>query len=74
MLSPDGGAAVLRSRSCRSDSPLASPAVLRSELHIPGEIRAPLKIEVIDHLVIGRASQQRPKDFCSLRELGYFYS
>ena len=33
-----------------------------------------LKIEVIDHLVIGRASQQRPKDFCSLRELGYFYS
>ena len=33
-----------------------------------------LKIEVIDHLVIGRASQHRPKDFCSLRELGYFYS
>lgn len=33
---------------CRSDSPLASPAGLRSELHIPAEIRAPLKIKVID--------------------------
>jgi DNA repair protein RadC len=33
-----------------------------------------LKIEVLDHVIIGRASQTRPKDFVSLRELGYFYS
>ena len=32
-----------------------------------------LKIEVLDHLIMGRASSTRPKDYCSLRELGYFY-
>jgi len=33
-----------------------------------------LKIEVLDHVIIGRATQERPKDYVSLRELGYFYS
>jgi DNA repair protein RadC len=32
-----------------------------------------LKIEVLDHVILGRASQDRPKDYASLRELGYFY-
>src|SRR3954468_12323863 len=32
-----------------------------------------LKIEVLDHVIIGRATSDRPKDFVSLRELGYFY-
>ena len=31
-----------------------------------------LNIEVLDHVIIGRATQERPKDFVSLRELGYF--
>jgi DNA repair protein RadC len=33
-----------------------------------------LKIDVLDHVIIGRATQERPKDYVSLRELGYFYS
>jgi DNA repair protein RadC len=33
-----------------------------------------LKIEVIDHVIIGRASAERAKDYSSLRELGYFYA
>ncbi|MBW8865402.1 MAG: DNA repair protein RadC [Verrucomicrobia bacterium] len=33
-----------------------------------------LKIEVVDHVIIGRASAERAKDYSSLRELGYFYS
>jgi DNA repair protein RadC len=33
-----------------------------------------LKIEVLDHVIIGRATPQRPKDYVSLRELGYFYA
>lgn len=33
-----------------------------------------LKIEVLDHVILGRASAQRPKSWASLRELGYFYS
>ena len=32
-----------------------------------------LKIEVLDHVIIGRATPERPKDYASLRELGYFY-
>ena len=32
-----------------------------------------LKIEVLDHIIIGRATPDRPKDYTSLRELGYFY-
>ena len=31
-----------------------------------------LKIEVLDHVILGRRTEERPKDFVSLRELGYF--
>jgi DNA repair protein RadC len=33
-----------------------------------------LKIEVVDHVIIGRATAERSKDYSSLRELGYFYA
>ncbi|MDB6121770.1 MAG: repair protein RadC [Pedosphaera sp.] len=33
-----------------------------------------LKIEVLDHIILGRRTQERSKDYASLRELGYFYS
>ena len=33
-----------------------------------------LKIEVLDHVIIGRVTEERQKDYSSLRELGYFYS
>lgn len=33
-----------------------------------------LKIELLDHVILGRATQERSKDYASLRELGYFYS
>lgn len=33
-----------------------------------------LKIEVLDHVILGRATAERTKDYASLRELGYFYS
>ena len=33
-----------------------------------------LKIDVIDHVILGRATAERPKDYASLKELGYFYS
>ena len=31
-----------------------------------------LKIEVLDHVIIGRSTVERQKDYVSLRELGYF--
>ena len=32
-----------------------------------------LKIEVLDHIILGSRTTEQPKDFVSLRELGYFY-
>jgi DNA repair protein RadC len=31
-----------------------------------------LKIEVLDHVILGRRTEERPRDYVSLRELGYF--
>jgi DNA repair protein RadC len=31
-----------------------------------------LKIEVLDHIIMGRRTDERPKDYVSLREMGYF--
>jgi DNA repair protein RadC len=31
-----------------------------------------LKIEVLDHIILGRASAERTRDYCSLRQMGYF--
>ncbi len=33
-----------------------------------------LKIEVLDHVILGRATAERAKDWASLRELGYFFT
>jgi DNA repair protein RadC len=33
-----------------------------------------LKIDVVDHVIIGSATAGRVKDWSSLRELGYFYA
>ena len=31
-----------------------------------------LKIEVLDHVILGRATVERTKDYASLRECGYW--
>ena len=33
-----------------------------------------LKIDVVDHVILGHRTTERVKDYASLRELGYFYS
>jgi DNA repair protein RadC len=33
-----------------------------------------LKIDVLDHVILGHSTAERPRDYVSLRELGYFYS
>ncbi len=33
-----------------------------------------LRIDVLDHVILGRATEGASKDYVSLRELGYFYS
>jgi DNA repair protein RadC len=57
--------------------PSGDPAPSEADIKVTRDlIRAGqlLKIEVIDHVIIGRASSGREKDWSSLRELGCFYA
>jgi len=56
-----------------SGDPMPSDADVRTtrDLIRAGQL---LKIELLDHIIIGRPSTDRPRDFCSLKELGQFYS
>jgi DNA repair protein RadC len=56
--------------------PSGDPAPSEADVKVTRDlIRAGqlLKIEVIDHIILGRATAERAKDYSSLRELGYFY-
>jgi len=66
-------AAVVLAHNHPSGDPTPSEADIKvtRDLIRAGQL---LKIEVLDHVVIGRATPERPKDYVSLRELGYFYS
>ncbi len=55
--------------------PSGDPSPSESDIKVTRDlIRAGqlLKIEVLDHLILGRATADRTKDYVSLRELGYF--
>jgi DNA repair protein RadC len=57
--------------------PSGDPAPSEADIKVTRDlIRAGqlLKIEVLDHVILGRATVDRPRDYVSLRELGYFYS
>jgi DNA repair protein RadC len=66
-------AAVVLAHNHPSGDPTPSEADIKvtRDLIRAGQL---LKIEVLDHIIIGRATPERPKDYASLRELGYFYS
>jgi len=66
-------AAVLLVHNHPSGDPTPSEADIKAtrDLIRAGQL---LKIEVVDHIVIGRASAVRNKDYSSLKELGYFYA
>jgi DNA repair protein RadC len=40
----------------------------------PSEADIKVTIEVLDHVILGRRTETRTRDFVSLRELGYCYS
>ncbi|MBN2508233.1 MAG: DNA repair protein RadC [Verrucomicrobia bacterium] len=66
-------AAIIIAHNHPSGDPTPSEADIKvtRDLIRAGQV---LKIEVLDHVILGQATQLRPKDFVSLRELGYFYS
>ena len=67
-----GAAAIVLVHNHPSGDPTPSEADIKvtRDLIRAGQL---LKIEVLDHVIIGRATQERPKDYVSLRELGYFF-
>lgn len=67
-----GAAAVVLSHNHPSGDPSPSEADIKvtRDLIRAGQL---LKIEVLDHVIIGHATRERPKDYASLRELGYFF-
>jgi DNA repair protein RadC len=64
-------AAVVLAHNHPSGDPTPSEADIKvtRDLIRAGQL---LKIEVLDHVIIGHATQERPKDWVSLRELGYW--
>ncbi|MGA3162893.1 MAG: DNA repair protein RadC [Verrucomicrobiota bacterium] len=66
-------AAVVLAHNHPSGDPTPSEADIKvtRDLIRAGQL---LKIDVLDHVIIGRATPEQQKDFASLRELGYFYS
>ena len=65
-------AAVVLAHNHPSGDPTPSEADIKvtRDLIRAGQL---LKIDVLDHVIIGRATPEREKDYVSLRELGYFY-
>ncbi|MGH7970734.1 MAG: RadC family protein [Limisphaerales bacterium] len=66
-------AAVILTHNHPSGDPSPSEADIKvtRDLIRAGQL---LKIDVLDHIILGCATHERPRDFVSLRELGYFYS
>ncbi len=65
-----GAAAIVLVHNHPSGDPSPSEADIKTtrDLIRAGKL---LKIEVLDHVIIGRATPERPKDYASLRELGH---
>ncbi len=51
-------------------TPSASDIRVTRDLVRAGKL---LRIETLDHIIVGKRSTDRAYDFCSLRELGHFY-
>jgi DNA repair protein RadC len=64
-------AAVVLAHNHPSGDPTPSEADIKvtRDLIRAGQL---LKIEVLDHVIMGRVAQDRARDYVSLRELGYF--
>jgi DNA repair protein RadC len=66
-------AAIILAHNHPSGDPTPSEADIKvtRDLIRAGQL---LKIDVLDHIILGSRTEDRPKDYVSLRELGYFYS
>src|SRR5436305_750968 len=68
-----GAASIILAHNHPSGDPTPSEADIKvtRDLIRAGQL---LKIEVLDHVIVGKANAERQRDYVSLRELGYFYT
>jgi DNA repair protein RadC len=71
ILANAAGVILLHNHPSGDPSPSEADIKVTRDLIRAGQL---LKIEVVDHVIIGRATRERAKDYCSLRELGYIYA
>jgi DNA repair protein RadC len=66
-------AAIVVAHNHPSGDPTASDADIRTtrDLIRAGQL---LKIELVDHVILGARTETQPKDYTSLKEQGYFYA
>jgi DNA repair protein RadC len=66
-------AAIVLAHNHPSGDPMPSEADIKvtRDLIRAGQL---LKIEILDHVIMGQATKERARDWVSLRELGYFYT
>jgi DNA repair protein RadC len=66
-------AAIILAHNHPSGDPTPSEADIKvtRDLIRAGQL---MKIDVMDHIILGTATPERPKAWASLRELGYFYT
>jgi DNA repair protein RadC len=56
--------------------PSGDPTPSKADIQVTRDlIRAGqlLKIDVLDHIILGQKTTEREKDYVSLKEMGYFY-
>ena len=63
--------AVAHNHNSGNSSPSEADIRVTRDLIRAGQL---LRIEVVDHVILGSRTLENPKDYASLRELGYFYS
>ncbi len=68
-----GAAALVLVHNHPSGDPTPSEADIKvtRDLIRAGQV---LKIDVLDHIILGHKTKERERDYVSLRELGYFYT
>lgn len=71
------GALHITPRYTQHNHPSGDPSPSEADIKVTRDLMRGgqlLRIEVLDHVIIGRASVDQPKPFSSLRELGFFYA
>ena len=64
------GMVLAHNQPSRDPTPSKADSTVTRDLVRAGQL---LKIEVLDHIILGRRTDERPRDFVSMKELGYSY-